>query len=69
MLYITCEKCGNWEGLQNDQPRHHADCFNFEFNTLNDPVFTCMTCKVTAKFEYEEDSATEMFVDGRGYRG
>jgi len=59
MLYITCEKCGNCEGLQNDQPRHHADCFDFNFNDLNNPVFTCVDCKKTAKFEYEDDEEDE----------
>tara|TARA_R110000765_G_scaffold396187_1_gene489984 strand:+ start:672 stop:851 length:180 start_codon:yes stop_codon:yes gene_type:complete len=55
MLYITCEKCGNCEGLQNDQPRHHVDSFHFKLTILDNPVFTCVDCKKTAKFEYEDD--------------
>tara|TARA_R100001530_G_C4292083_1_gene148297 strand:+ start:128 stop:337 length:210 start_codon:yes stop_codon:yes gene_type:complete len=69
MLYITCEKCDMCEGLQDDQSRFQASAFYFKFDDKENPVFTCVDCKVTAKFEYEEDSATEMFVDGRGYCG
>jgi RNase P subunit RPR2 len=55
MLYVTCEKCDMWEALQDDQSRFQASAFYFEFNALNDPVFTCVDCKKTAKFEYEDD--------------
>lgn len=56
-LNIDCSVCDEWVTLDQDQPRHQASGYGFDFkfdNTEHGGSFTCQKCNIPANQNYEE---------------